>query len=109
MRTDTEFIDFFTDAIENKRVLKIVCGGHRTIEPHALGRSADGDLLLRAFQTEGASSSTPTKEGFGWRLFRLSAIAFAEALDQTFSGPREKYRQGDKKMKGGIIAELLAP
>lgn len=110
MTTDAEFAKFFANAIDKGITCEIAYDGQRIIEPHALGRGSEGQYLLRAFQREGDSTSTPTKEGFGWRLFRLSALNWARPRpDIPFDGPREHYKRGDKAMKGGIIAELLAP
>lgn len=90
-------------AIQNRRILKWTYPpGDRWIEPHALGRSADGNLLLRAYQTNGASASGEHK---WWKLFRVDR---AEGFEPSgsFDGPRPEYKRGDRAMKGGIIAEL---
>ena len=93
-----------TAAIQNRRVIQIVYEpGPRIIEPHALGRSTDGNVLLRAYQVEGASSSGEHEH---WKLFRIDKVQCAEPTGGTFAGPREGYKRGDRHMKGGIIAEL---
>lgn len=47
-----------TAAINQKQILRLTYPpGVRLVEPHAFGRSSDGNLLLRAYQTEGASAS----------------------------------------------------
>lgn len=92
------------DAIAAKRTITInYPPGMRTVEPHALGRSADGNLLLRAFQTDGASASGEHKD---WKLFRLDRAANVGGTGNAFPGPRAGYRKGDTAMKGGVIAEL---
>ncbi|MEZ5953746.1 MAG: WYL domain-containing protein [Hyphomonas sp.] len=77
--------------------------GSRVIEPHALGYSQNGDLLLRAYQVSGASASGEHEH---WKLFRIDRMSAANDNGETFDGPRPGYRKGDKAMKGGIIAEL---
>ena len=77
--------------------------GARTIEPHALGHGSDGQLLLRAFQIEGASSSG---EHVHWKLFRLDRMRDAGHNGATFDGPRPEYKRNDRAMTRGIIAQL---
>lgn len=77
--------------------------GIRIIEPHAIGYSKDGNILIRAYQTEGVSASG---EHENWKLFRLDRLVVANDNGQHFNGPRPDYKKGDKAMKGGIIAEL---
>lgn len=77
--------------------------GVRILEPHALGRSKDGNLLLRAYQTEGASASG---EHENWKLLRVDRIESLAELPRTFPGPRPEYNAQDSAMKGGIIACL---
>lgn len=77
--------------------------GSRTIEPHAVGYGSSGQVLLRAFQTDGASASG---EHVNWKLMRLDRMEFAVLTNQTFDGPRPEYKQGDSAMTQGIIAEL---
>lgn len=91
-------------AIHERRVLRVnYPPGERLIEPHCLGLSADGDLLLRAFQIGGASASN---EHHDWKLFRLDRLASANDGGQAFPGPRPLYNPNDRVMKGGIIARL---
>lgn len=91
-------------AIERQEMLEIFYPpGKRLIEPHALGYSSEGKLLLRAFQTEGASASGEHKD---WKLFRLDRAAGVEPHGILFAKPRSEYRKGDKAMKGGIVSEL---
>jgi predicted DNA-binding transcriptional regulator YafY len=97
-------VALITAAINRKQTLEIEYEpGWRVIEPHALGRSADGHLLLRAYQVKGASASG---EHAHWKLFRVDRLRGVESDGGSFSGPREGYRRGDRAMKGGIIAEL---
>lgn len=91
-------------AITERRIVTLdYPPGRRRVEPHAFGYSSDGNLLLRAYQVEGASASG---EHVNWKLFRLDRVS--GLLDETvsFAGPRPEYKRGDKAMRGGIICEL---
>ena len=92
------------DAIRDRRLIRMdYPPGLRILEPHALGRSSKGDLLLRAFQVDGVSESNQI---VGWKLMRLDRARRIEMLDGEFDGPRPDYRKGDAAMRGGILAEL---
>jgi predicted DNA-binding transcriptional regulator YafY len=97
-----------TDSIKNailnrKRMTINYDPGERVIEPHALGYSKDGNILLRAYQLSGASASGEHEH---WKLFRIDRMDGAGGNSEGFDGPRPGYKKGDKAMKGGIIAEL---
>ncbi len=103
-RMTTFVASAITAAIQNRHCLRIrYAPGERLVEPHAFGRGADGQLLLRAYQTEGASASGEHEH---WKLFRVDRILRIEATDTSSDAPRPGYKSGDKAMKGGIIAEL---
>lgn len=96
--------DSFKNAILNRKQMTLYYDpGQRVIEPHALGYSSDGNLLLRAYQTGGASASGEHEH---WKLFRIDRAGVANDNGVQFDGPRPGYKKGDKAMKGGIIAEL---
>ena len=101
---EDKMIQQLTEAIQNKLQLRIFYDpGERLIEPHTLGYSANRNLLLRAFQVSGASSSNEHRD---WKLFRLDRIGSLEPTDGSFDSPRTGYKRGDPAMKGGIIEEL---
>lgn len=77
--------------------------GRRIIEPHAVGYSAEGNILVRAYQTEGESASGEPEH---WKLFRLDRFERCVSAFENFDGPREGYKENDRAMKGGIIAQL---
>ena len=80
------------DAIRNKQRLLIDYEpGLRVIEPHALGYGSRGQLLLRAFQIEGASASG---EHENWKLLRVDRLWAANDNGSTFDGPQDGYRRG---------------
>ena len=90
-------------AINERRLLRVdYTVGVRTVEPHAYGRSSEGNNLLRAFQVEGPHE-TP---GHDWDLFREDRVQSVEMLSETFPGPRPDYVRDDSAMKGGIYAQL---
>jgi hypothetical protein len=111
------------DAIKNKDVVFIyyagdetVNKGYRTIEPFVLGRSKAGNLVLRAWQQNGATDrgNNPSRQNDeipGWRLFRLDGItSLVKTLrkfetDPTYmSTNRPKYNPKDSQMSEIMIA-----
>jgi predicted DNA-binding transcriptional regulator YafY len=92
------------EAIRSRSVLDLDYEpGRRLVEPHALGVSSEGNMLLRAYQTEGASASG---EHVNWKLFRVDRIRTVALSSIKFSGPRPLYNPNDSAMKGGVIACL---
>lgn len=83
------------DAIETMKTLSFVYDGqNRVVEPHAYGVSTKGNENLRAYQTAGGSNSGNVP---GWHLFTVRKIMTLSKGD-SFSGPREGYKPGDKGM-----------
>jgi predicted DNA-binding transcriptional regulator YafY len=92
------------EAISARRLLRIDYEpGPRIIEPCAYGEGSDGQVLLRAFQTSGASASG---EHAYWKLFREDRIVAINLLADHFAGPRPGYRRNDKAMTRGIYCQL---
>jgi hypothetical protein len=97
-------IEAIIAAIREKRTLRVWYDpGIRIIEPHTLGRGAQGQLLLRAFQVSGASASGKRQH---WKMFRCDGFATLETGDPGSEAPRPGYKRGDRDMKGGIIEEV---
>ena len=91
-------------AIESRRLVSLWYDpGVRVVEPHALGYGSDGQLLLRAFQIEGASASN---QPFNWKLFRLDRMRDANFNGRSFPAPCPEYKRNDPAMTRGIIAQL---
>lgn len=93
-------------AIQNKETFTFVYDGFkRTVEPHTVGYSKDHNLIMRAFQTGGHSSSGK----MGWKLYSLSGIEdqilFREAA--VAETPRPGFKAGDSAMLH-IVAEVSA-
>jgi hypothetical protein len=76
--------------------------GHRVVEPHVYGLTQDGQELLRAFQTGGASESG---RPFGWKLFRVDEIENVHLPGKHFKGPRRGYKRKDPAISR-IFAQL---
>lgn len=120
------------DAIKNRKVIYIYYAGHddksnngrgvvtkgfRTIEPYLIGVTKPGNLVLRAWQQNGASDSnkginrTPRPDHDilpGWRLFYVDGITSMLLTGKKFSTAknkiRPKYNPDDKQMKEIIYA-----
>ena len=100
----TVVLDQIAAAIREKRALRIhYAPGWRDIEPHALGRGSQGQFLLRAFQTDGATASG---EDVHWKLFRVDRLSGPPVVTGAFEDPRPGFRRGDSAMAGGIIAQV---
>jgi predicted DNA-binding transcriptional regulator YafY len=89
-------------ALAERRLLEFTYHDHvRRVEPHALGRLTDGDVVLLAWQVAGGSRSEPPP---GWRNFLLTDIEGLELLVETFT-PRPDYRPEKTKLRV-ILAEV---
>ena len=78
----------------------------REIEPVCLGYSKAGNLVLRAWDFEGASHTAyKGKQPLpGWRLFRVDKIMSFKPSNEKFNQVRPGYNpSGDKGMVRVII------
>lgn len=91
-----------TAITERKVVVLRYNGFTRTVEPHCVGDSASGNLLLRCWQTGGGSASN---EPFGWKLLDVSEIHSASVTEASFSSARPGYKRGDTAIRR-IYAQL---
>jgi hypothetical protein len=90
------------EAIENKNVIQFYYESElRVVEPHCYGVTTAGNEGLRAFQTDGYSSSGKK----GWKMYDLSKAENIEILSDTFISSRPGYKRGDRGMDE-IFAEL---
>ena len=81
-------------AIANRQKIQFYYdGGNRIVEPHCHGITTKGNPGLRAYQTDGYSSSG----SMGWKMFDLSKASSITILTATFS-LRGDYKKGDKGM-----------
>ena len=75
--------------------------GFRALEPVALGRSKRGNLVMRAWDREGASHTAKTGEQPlpGRRMFRLDKIFSFKPTGEVYNEPHPGYNfNGDKSM-----------
>ncbi len=104
MREEFAVRELLIAAINGRKLVELwYHPGARVIEPHALGIGTAGQLLLRAFQIEGESASG---EHINWKLFRIDRMKDATTNGQKFDGPRPEYKQNDRAMTRGTIAQL---
>jgi predicted DNA-binding transcriptional regulator YafY len=106
-------VDSVTDSIKNRQVVSIYYTGDepggkglRIIEPVCLGYSKAGNLVLRAWDTDGASHTAylGKQPKPSWRLFRLDKIVMYKSTGGTFNEVRPNYNlSGDKSMTNVLI------
>ena len=84
------------DALAQGKCLQLSYDGYsRTVEVHCVGRSADGNDLMRVWQVRGGSES---REYVGWKLLRLDEARGAAVTDEKSEAPRRGYNRNDKAM-----------
>ncbi len=95
-------------AIKNRDIIIITYDGdepggkgYRTVYPVCLGRSLKGNIVLRAYEPEGASHSVAIGKKVlpGWRLFRVDKTFTFQRTGETFNTLPSNYNpNGDKLM-----------
>lgn len=80
--------------LDNRMITFTYDGLPRTVEPHALGSTAKGKIVLRGYQPEGETNTQ-----FGWKLFSVDKIENLVVSNDNFAGPREGYKRDDSAMK----------
>lgn len=80
--------------------------GWRRVEPYCYGLNKNDNMVLRAFQINGASDTPdgkpndPLTKMPGWRMFRIDGIKNINfGGGDTFDEPRQGYNENDKDMK----------
>ena len=111
--TEAVSFDDLQRAIKNKDVIVITYDGdepggkgYRIVYPVCLGRSLKGNLVLRAYEPEGASHSVAIGKKVlpGWRLFRVDKILTYKPTLDNFTTARPGYNlNGDKSMTRVIL------
>ena len=110
--TEVASIDDVQKSIKQKNVITInyqgdeYGKGYRDIEPVCLGISKKGNMVLRAWERQGASHSNKVEGNPipGWRMFRLDKILSFKPTTEKFDTPRPGYNfTGDKSMNRVII------
>lgn len=80
--------------------------GYRRIEPVCVGYSKAGNLVIRAWDLDGAShtASIGEKPLPGWRMFRADKIFTYQPTTDNFTEMRPNYNpNGDKSMERVIL------
>lgn len=106
-------INDLQDSIKKKKLVIIYYDGKdnggkglRTIEPVCLGYSKKDNLVLRAWEREGASYSEKNENNIlpGWRLFRVDKIFTLSPTMDNFNEMRPNYNpNGDKSMTRVLV------
>lgn len=105
-------LDGVQDSIRKKNVVTINYDGdeygkgYRDIEPVCVGYSKKGELVLRAWERQGASHSKVTRNNPipGWRFFKLVKILTYQPQGDNFVEMRPGYNpDGDKLMSSVIL------
>ena len=101
-------IDGVVDSIKKRQVVIIYYDGdepggkgYRTVYPVCLGRSKSGNLVLRAYDIEGAShrASLGLKPLPSWRMFRIDKTFTFNRTGEKFNElPADYNPNGDKSM-----------
>lgn len=106
--TEAVSFDDLQRAIKNLDVITITYDGdepggkgYRTVYPVCLGRSKAGNLVLRAYDIEGAShrASLGLRPLPSWRMFRIDkTFTFSRNGDKFSELPSDYNPNGDKSM-----------
>jgi len=90
------------NAIKNRQILSFSYGGYaKVVEPHAVGISGTGKVILRCYQTQGGHVTS----GHDWDLCETSKISNLALTGKNFVNVRPGYKKGNKGMSR-IYAEL---
>ena len=105
-------IETVQDAVNGRKVCIVYYDGDepggrglREVEPVALGKSKAGNLVMRAWDREGASHTGYKGEQPlpSWRLFRLDKMLSMKPTGEVYNTPRPNYNfSGDKSMTSVI-------
>ncbi len=89
------------EAVRARRAVELVYGGgSRVVHPHAVYRTAAGNLRLDALQVSGATSSGALP---GWRDFNLMKIAEVRVLEAEFE-PAPDFNRESERYRHGVLA-----
>lgn len=81
-------------AISDLQLISFIYDGQsRVVEPHTYGVDTKGHWALRAYQVRGYTKLGQLPD---WRFFHVDRISGLTILQETFAGPRDGYKRGDK-------------
>lgn len=88
--------DTLCQAIEDQKVVEFQYDRlPRRVEPHKVGKTTAGNIVLSGYQIGGQSRSNEVPY---WRLYKLSKIAGLNVDSENFNGPRPRYSRTDDRM-----------
>ena len=94
----------FCEALATGKRLELRYDGYqRVVEVHTVGRSKEGDWLMRVWQVRGASAGN---EPVGWKLLRIDGSFTAHPINEQSKAPRPGYKRGEPAMTGGIKCQI---
>lgn len=83
-------------AIQNRNIVEFRYRNQpRVVEPHKVGRTTKGNVVLSGFQSGGRGNDINPPD---WGLYKLSKIGNLNVTGRTFNGPRPNYSPSDKRM-----------
>ncbi len=84
------------NAVDNQNVVEFrYQRKKRIVEPHKVGRTTKGNVVLSGFQAGGRGNEINPPD---WGLYKLSKISDLNVTNQTFAEPRPKYSRSDRRM-----------
>jgi hypothetical protein len=102
--------ELLTQAIRTRRVVSAWyrgtgAGGLRLFYPHVLYQASSGELLVDAFQVDGATSSGRLPE---WRVFMLAGLRDIEVQEAVFL-PLPQLDLASPRYRQRIVVHCLEP
>jgi choline dehydrogenase-like flavoprotein len=102
--------ELLTQAIRARRVVSAWyrgtgAGGLRVFYPHVLYRATSGELLVDAFQVDGASGSGRLPD---WRVFKLGSLRDVEVQAAVFL-PLPQFDLASPRYRSRIVVHCLEP
>lgn len=68
---------------------------HRVVEPHKVGRTTKGNVVLSGYQIGGHGNEINPPD---WGQYKLRKMSGLNITGRSFSGPRPEYKRTDKRM-----------
>jgi len=88
--------EFLCDAISGQTVVEFEYRDrHRVVEPHEIGESRTGNVVLSGYQSGGQAKGIDVPD---WRLYRVEEIESLHVTDISFPEPRPKYALHDNRI-----------